>query len=756
MGTTTDNPHSPIAGVALDGSGLGSLVERGRLLDRLSGASTPIVLLEAPAGYGKSVLLAQWAAVDRRPFASITLGDSHNDPAVLLSALIEALEPIEPLPGGLAAALAAPRPNLDLIVPRLEAALRGRGVDSVLVLDELEHIRSRSSLRLVEALLSAAEGRASLAIATRATNLPHAARLRAAGRLTVLGGNDLVMTPGEARSLIASVGLDAADEQIEHLLAKTEGWPVALYLASITHREEPGGIANFVELRGDERALVDYMRDEFLASADPDDVEFLVRTSFLDRLGGELCDTVLAGSDSARRLADLARRNMLLVPLDRRDEWFRLHSLFAEMLRSEQRRLRPAELRSLLLRASRWWEQRGDLERAVGFALDAGDFGRAGQLIWESVPVFNSSGRYATIEAWLERVGLERLASNPHLTLTVAHGALARGEGAAAEYWAEATRRLLAPGVEGLETVVAGLAMVDASLARGGIEGMERAAARARRWLPPESPWLPMPSLMAGCAAHLGGETEAAHERLTDAARRGAIWNVPLIQVLALAQLALLEAAESDWQGAGILASQARAQIDRSGLLDLPPMALVFAASAYVKAAERRVEEARADLRSARELLARLDAFGAWYEAETAATLAAAAVTLGDTEVATDMLQLAASRLGTVGDAPMLNAWVEDIGEAIAQAVSSGAAELTPAELRVLRLLPTHLSFPDIAAELCVSPNTVKTQARAAYRKLGACSRREAVERSRELSLVPPAEEGMGTRSVPIPTAAAS
>ncbi|MBS1893673.1 MAG: AAA family ATPase, partial [Actinobacteria bacterium] len=181
-----------MAGVDLRGPGLSSLVERERLSTRLRTADTPLILLHAPAGYGKSVLLAQWARLDPRPFASVILSEAHDDPALLLAAVIEALEPIEPLPETVTSTIEAPQLDLDVAVPRLEVALRERSIDSVLVLDELEHLRSEDSLRLLEAIVNGTEGASRLAMATRREVPIHVPRLRAARRLTLLETGDLL------------------------------------------------------------------------------------------------------------------------------------------------------------------------------------------------------------------------------------------------------------------------------------------------------------------------------------------------------------------------------------------------------------------------------------------------------------------------------------------------------------------------------------------------------------------------------------
>jgi len=712
-------------------SGRRETVARARLTDRLRAADTEAVLLHAPAGYGKSVLLAQWASADPRPFAWVTLTGAHDDPGVLLTAIAEAFAPIEPIEPTVIDSIQTSRPNLDVVAPRLERALRERAVPAVLVLDELEHLGSPAALRLVEALLGGIGGGSCLALATRAVPPLHVSRLRAEGRLTVLETRDLVMTPGEARRLLAGAGVAvgaADDEEVETIVAKTEGWPVALYLAGMSRGEDAEASLPDGGFGGDERSLVDYMRDELLATLSAADVDFLTRVSFLDRLGGELCDFVLEVEGSGARLAELARRNMLLVPLDRRDEWFRLHSLLADMLQAELGRRHGGGVAALRLRASRWAEADGDPERAIDFAIAAGDLERAGRLIWEAVPSFKTTGRHATVQRWIERIGLERAARDPHLSLTLAHGHLADGDGGEAEYWAGIACAHLDGPAELAADVPAGLALIDAALARGGTAAMAAASDLARGALPRESRWGAMADLMAGLAAHLAGDREGAHQALSDGARRAAVWNVPLVQILALSQLALLAAADDDWPTARILASQARAGVDRAGLIARPSIALAIAVSAYVTAADQRRAEALADIAAARALLARVKDFGAWFEVETAAALAAATVELNEPAAASQFLAAARLRLADLPGAPMPVAWLEEIDAAVARRSTSGLAGLTPAELRVLRMLPSHLSFRQIADELVVSPNTVKTQVRSAYLKLGVSSRHEAVE----------------------------
>jgi LuxR family maltose regulon positive regulatory protein len=695
-------------------------------------------LLQAPSGYGKSVLLEQWAAADPRPFQSLILGDEHNDPALLVASILTALEAIEPVPKEVGAALANPEPNLDQVVlPRLGSALERRTVPFALVLDDFERLESASSLAAVATVLDRLPAGSQVALATRTEPALPLGRLRAHRRLVELVPEDFAMTRAESADLLAALGLELSAEQLQTLVRRTEGWPAALYLAGLALGEaaDPGqAIRRFA---GDDRFVVDYLREEFLVPVSRRRLEFLRRAAVLDRLSGELCDAVLERSGSATVLRDLSRSNMLLVPLDRRDEWFRFHPLFREMLRGELRRVEPAREAELNRRASEWWSAAGDWDRAITHAIDSGAVDWAGELLWTSIPEFMTRGRNATVLGWLQHLGEATVATDAALSLTAAYAHINQGEGAKSEHWAAVAATLLerqAPS-EQKTVLTAGLGLIEATLGRNGVGAIADRTALAAEMLPDDSPWMSMCRLIEGVGLHLRGLREEAREKLVDGARRGAV-GAPNVQVLCLSQMALLAVEEDDWMLAEMLASQARAQVDRSGLGDYPIMALALAVSALVRARTGRVEEAAADLRRGAGLLERLEEFAPWYVAETLVALARAAARLDDAPAATRMLAAATRALKQTPDAVVLGEWIEATARTIETVSASASGDLTPAELRVLQFLPTHLSFPEIAGQVFVSPNTVKTQAQGVYRKLGVSSRGEAVARARAAGLL--------------------
>ena len=735
---TTRLQTRPIAGVDLDRPSLGSLVERPRLLDKLEQSAGPLILLDAPTGYGKSVLLAQWAARDSRPFASITLGDAHNDPVLLLEWVVDALERIEPLPAGVASALAVPDPDLEgVVLPRLGRAIEARETAVVLVLDELEHIESPQSLLVIRTLAEHARGGMRIAVATREEPALPLGRLRANRLLSEIGRGDLAMTKPECAALLAGIGIELSQADRDALIERAEGWPAGLYLAGMALLEEADVSAAISRFAGDDRIVADYISDEFLASISLRRLELLRRISILDRFNGDLCDAVLERTGSATALRDLLHGNMLILSLDRKDEWFRFHTLLSEMLRAELHTAEPAMEGELHLRASSWWADHGESDRAIEHAIAAEAHEQAGELLWAGVPEYNARGRVATVQRWLERLGAERLGEHPTLSLTAAMGCLARGEGSMTDQWIAVSRGLLEnmrPSSHKAQ-LEAGLALAEAALARDGLIAMSERAAAAAAAIPEESPWLSMCWLMDGTSLLLRERTDEARERLTEGARRGAV-SGPHMQVLCLTQLSLLAVEEPDWQVAEMLASQARAQIERSGLGDYTTAALAFAVSAFVRSHRGMAEEAAADLRTGVRLMRRLDEFAYWYEAQTRILLARAAARLDDVGMAQHLLGEARRLIRLVPEATLLDRWLHE-AEKETETISAAAVdELTPAELRVLLALPTHYSLPQIAAQAHVSPNTVKTQAQAVYRKLGVSSRQEAVERARDAGLL--------------------
>jgi LuxR family maltose regulon positive regulatory protein len=684
-------------------------VPRLRLIDRLLEApNTPLVVLTAPAGFGKTTVLSQWEEHDARPFTWVRPDPGEDDPGRVLATACGAFA-------------------------------RRRG-GHVLVVDDADLLREGTSAQTLGAIVERLPEGSQVAIASRTEPPLPLGRLRAHRRVLELRTTDLAMTRCESAALLAGAGLDLAPSQVDALVVRTEGWAAGLYLAALAIQAQADSDTALVAWTGEDRLVADYVRDELLAPAPRSELEFLVRTSVLDRLSGPLCDAILDRADSAGRLRQLSRSNLLVQPLDRRDECYRYHPLLAETLRAELRRLEPAKERELNRRASRWHEEHGDTARAIEHAIVASDPKRAGDLLWRNAARYLGRGQNTRIQRWLGSFSEQQIAREPQLALVAATSSLTTGDGNMLRHWTAATARLLQdePRHERSPQYEAGVHLMRSALGEGGIAAMGANASRGYALAPAGSPLQALARLLEGVTHQLAGRTERARDALEEGASRGAT-TAPAIQAQCLAQLALVSLDEDDVGLADSSAGRALAAVELLGLRECPTAAIAFAVSAVVRAARGRVDDASRDLRHTQRLLSRLIEYSPWYEAQVRLVSARAALRLSHVPTARTLLAESARFVRRIPDSPLLERW---LAEAHAQAdgalppAATAAWVLTTAELRVLQFLPSHLSFPDIAGRLCVSPNTIKTHARAIYRKLDATSRAEAVLRARAKGLL--------------------
>ncbi len=410
------------------------------------------------------------------------------------------------------------------------------------------------------------------------------------------------MTRAESGELLGRIGLELSSAQLDRLFERTEGWPAALYLAGLSVADQPDTSAAVASFAGDDRIVVDYLRDEFLTATKPTTLSFLTRSSVLEELSGPLCDAVLERSGSARVLRDLARSNSLVLSLDRSDGRYRYQHLFAEMLRSELHRLEPdATVAALHARASRWYAAHSDTDRAVDHAIAAGELEQAGELIWLAYPDVSGRGRIATLVRWFEQIGDESVATSSALALSAAHTHLARGRGDRAAHWARVAEGIPKT-TDTPESIQPDIHLLHALLAMNGVVQMGKDAARASELHPADAPWQSACYLSRGVASHLTGHPGRALPMLQEGVRRGAVVS-PIIEVISLAQLCLIAVEDGDWDRASRLIAQAREQVRRCGLSDYASIVLVFATSALVHSHEGRVERAQEDSKDAKRLL---------------------------------------------------------------------------------------------------------------------------------------------------------
>ena len=474
--------------------------------------------------------------------------------------------------------------------------------------------------------------------------------------------------------------------------------------------------------------MAEYLRD-LMAPIPPETVALLARSAVLEHVSPPLHRAVL-GPDATHDLAGALRRaGVPVVPLDPGCLIWRHHALVAEMLRAELGRREPEQAPDLHRRASRWFASAGDADAAARHARAAGDLDRAATLVWAAVPGRLGRGDVAAVERSLAHFTEEETAARAPLALAAAWCALERG-GGTAEDWIAAAEH---PDGRAPQAAVA---LLRAAAGGDGPERMRSDAALAFRSAPEGSPWRAMARLHEGIAHELAGDRAAARSALEDGAHRASA-RMPAVAARCLSRLALLALEEdADPHAAARLALRARGLGARPAVPENAPTAMVHAACALVLARAGRADEARSHLDRGTVLLGRV--LSPWLAVDARVVMARAAALLGDLAAARELLGEAAAMVPHEGGAEVLRERLEAAREAALPGGGDGAARdaLTTAEMRILGYLPTHLSFPAIAGRLNVSRFTVKTQAMAVYRKLGASSRAEAVDRAREIGLL--------------------
>jgi LuxR family transcriptional regulator, maltose regulon positive regulatory protein len=717
------------------------LVRRPHLIEQLrTSEASPLVLVVAPPGYGKTTLLAQWARDEARSVVWLTLDDGDNDPSRLLVNIVVALDQAVPIEGAIFPRPPDPGPGFtEFALPRVTNALSKRERRFVLVLDDVHVLRHREALGM---------------LATIAQNLPPGCQLVLAGRdvpglplgrllvshsLVTLGTRQLAMSVREGTQLLRGAGLHVNDADAATLVERTEGWPAGLYLAALALREEEhlgDAVASFA---GNDRLVSEYLNAELLGNLRSDQLEFMLGTAVLERLCGPLCDAVMGTTGSAEKLEEQERANLFLTSSDRRNVWFRRHQLLAEWLLAELRRRDPEREPLQHRRAARWFEATGDLDEALAHARAIPDHALAAEMIARHTVEHIATGRASMVRRWIESFPERSFLDLPWFGAAAALAYIPSGELDRATQWLAVAERGSddgGPVPDGRASITSAVAITRASLGLAGIGQLAHDAEVGFELEPEHSPWRAMCRFLHGVAMLLKGNASVAVEELEDAATLSSAAQ-PNVHAWALAELAICAIEADDREAARDLAARARMEVERNGLEEYPPAAIVYAASAAASAQWRQAADARRDAARATRLLSQLTGVTPWMSVQGRVVTASAYIMLGDPHLARESLRPAERDLTRLRDAHSLrDRFAETHQAAVEHASAVHGPPLTAAEIRVLQFLPTHLSFREIAERLHVSRNTVKTQVMSSYRKLGASSRTEAVERAKTLALV--------------------
>jgi LuxR family maltose regulon positive regulatory protein len=713
-------------------------VSRADLVEAACSSKCVLVAVTAPAGYGKSTFLAQWARAEDRRVAWVSLDRFDDDPATLLVSLASAS-----CRGGITGAdLVADVGGLGVSVlgraaPRLASALRASPDPFVLMLDDLHELRSPACDDVLSVVIAAIPPGSALATASRSEQ-PHLPRLRACDDALEFGAGDLALDAAGARQIFANAKVSITREQAAAVTEQTEGWPAGIHLAALIAKKS-GGQAQTVS--GDDRYVADYLYRETLIRQPEDTQRFLRRTAVLDQLCVPLCDAVLGSSGAAGQLRHLEAASLFVMPLDRRREWYRYHALFREFLLAELHRTEPDIIMVLHRRAADWYEASGSQALALEHLLQTTDWDRSMRLATVlSLPTYNA-GQLSTVQRWLRVIGDANIEDFPPLVVYRCWEVVLTGDTAQAARWAanlDASSYDGAP-LDGSASFESVRAMARSGMCAGGPEAMMADAAFAVAQEPAGSPWRAEALWLLGEAHLLAGQLGEAGVTLAEASAAGATTGNSDTVVVCESELALLAMDRGRWQEAAARLERALAIIDEHRLHDYVYCLLAFAAAARLAVHRGDMTQARHQLAQAMRSRPSATYLLPYHAVRLRLQLAKVWLAIAEVATARQLLReiddIASQRpaLGILTDE------VEELRRVLASSDGAGAtgrSPLTPAELRLLPYLQTHLTAGGIAERLFVSSHTVKAEVKSIYRKLGASSRDEAVRKATEIGLL--------------------
>jgi LuxR family transcriptional regulator, maltose regulon positive regulatory protein len=722
------------------------LIPRASLQSLLQDAvEARLCLLDAPAGFGKTTLLAQWCAeagAGRVAWVSLEQGD--NDPVRFWIYLVEALRTVEPSVG--TAALEALRhSSADLyraVLPSLLNELSAVGSPLVLVLDDYHIVTNATCHQTLTYFLEHAPAGVHLVLSTRTDPSLRLARMRATGELSELRAAELRFTNEEASELLnGSMGLQLGTQDVERLAERTEGWAAGLVLAGLSLRGRQDAAGFIASFHGDNRHIADYLGAEVLARQPEKLRTFLLRTSILERLSGPLCDAVLQTQGSAGLLRLLERSNLFLVPLDDHRQWYRYHHLFAELLQLELGHRDPGLLPLLHRRAAAWHRQAGNVEEAIGHATAAGEFTEAAALIAGHWLAYRRGGRLATVARWLQRLPEAAVMADPPVAFVAAWiGGLRGASKQQTERWLAAVEDDSWEGAlpDGISSLAFGAALARAVLLFDDVGRAVQAARRALELAGPQPPpvsWMAQAAL--GRALYLSGQPVQARPPLEGVVEQVSASVQPYAVITALAVLSLLAGDQDDDRTAAALARRAAAVTEAQGLGAEPLCGIAYMALGRALTRQGELAEAEEQLERALEVLG-IDSMLV-QRAHALLLLGSVRQARGDLPGARSLVEQARDLIERCADPGLLPVLLERtewvLGSPPRRRVEL-VQPLTDRELAVLRLLATRLSNREIGRQLSVSVNTVRSHVQAVHRKLGVTTRAEAVTHARELGLL--------------------
>ena len=572
-------------------------VSRSALIEAAKASGCRVVGITAPAGYGKSTLLSQWALAEDRRVAWVSLNGFDDDPAGLLTLLASAYARVSPGNDDLVADMGGLGVSaLGRSAPLLAAVLSTSQAPFVLMLDDLHELRSPACHDVLGVVISGIPRGSQLAAASRSEQ-PHVPRLRAAGDAWELGASDLALDVDAAEQIFAQAQVSISRGAAAAVTERTEGWPAGLYLAAMIARASDG---QGLTVSGDDRFVADYLYRESLSQLPESTQRFLRRTAVLDQLCAPLCDALLEDAGSQDRLRELESSNSFLIQLDRRREWYRYHALFREFLLGELHRAEPDVIMTLHLRAADWYEANGSPALALEHLLNHHHPARPMRPTGDAARNTDLQG-WPHVDRATVAVGAWRPSDRglPPLAVLAGWVAALTGQTVEAQRWAallDAAPFDPAP-VEGTSFDSA-RRMLRAIMCAAGPEQMMSEASIAVAQEPPWSPWRDT-ALYLNAEAHLlTGNVDQACALFAESSSVAATNSNADCLVLSESELALVAMDRGRWEEAAERLERGLAVVDEHRMHD-------YATSVLVVAVAARHAVHRGDLEQADRLIAR-------------------------------------------------------------------------------------------------------------------------------------------------------
>jgi LuxR family maltose regulon positive regulatory protein len=708
-----------------------------------------VSIISAPTGYGKTTLLAHWRRTEEAevPFAWVSLDEQDNDPIRLWRHIVEALRRAVPEEEDFGADVlvgmgAVGQQLVGITLPTLINELAELSRRVALVLDDYQFVTEKETHESVAFFMEHLPENFHLVISSRSDPPLPLGRLRAMGELTEIRTEDLAFSEEEAQCLLnEKMGLDIGPGDLAVLLEHTEGWPAGIYLAALSLQRTANWHAFIEAFRGSNRYIVDLLGEEVLAHLPEDVRRFLLETSVLRAMTSSLCDAVTKRQDSANLLRELVSSNLFVVSLDEQGEWYRYHHLFSELLLYELNSNRPDLVPVLRKRASAWLENAGFVEGAIRQAIAAADYELVGQLIGRHWFGYVSAGQTATLQRWLGSLPEGMIARDAALALVKAWISALYGE-------REESERFLAlaegsshegPLPDGTASVESGVALVRGVFGYGGVEAMAGAIQSAAELESEQiSPRRVLADLGLGLSLYYRGDTSRARKPLEEGLRLTRI-DQPVLRIVMLSALSYVAGDEGHLKEAESLAREARGVVEKFKLQEVPQSTVANIALGRALAKRSKLAEAQVELENGIQVRQRLTDLNPWPTIIGLLTLSDVELARGDRSGARKVLAEARAILQSYPDAGIFPELLERQERKLrVRKPREGqlGAKLTERELEVLRLLAGELSTRQMAQSLYVTPNTVRTQIKSIYRKLGVSSRKQAVAGARARGLI--------------------